>query len=308
MALLVYSTPGPAEPWIAALRAGLPDLDIRTRDEAGDPADIEFAVLAMAPPGALAAYPNLKLAVCLLAGVEKLLEDPDLPDIPIVRAGAPDGDELMSEFALLHVLRHHRNMPEYVASQRSGEWARIAPKPARERTIGFMGLGNIGLPAAQRIRDAGFAVRGWSRNVKSEDGIETFHGSDGLAAFLGGTDILVNLLALTPETEDILNAETLALLAQGAAVINLARGQHIVDEDLVAALDSGHLAGATLDVFRREPLPPDHPFWAHPRITITPHSARSILPDRLAPQIVDNVRRVQAGEAPLQRIDRAAGY
>lgn len=308
MTILVYSTPGPSGPWLAALRSELPDMDIVERDDDFDPAAVDFVVAAMAPPGAMAQYPNVKLIVCLLAGVEKLLDDPDLPDVPIVRSGPPDGDEMISDFALLHALRHHRNMPEYVAAQRNAEWKKINPKPVRERRVGVMGLGNIGLPVAERLRDAGFAVRGWSRGPKSVDGIETFHGADGLASFLGGTEILINLLALTPETENILCASTFAQLPAGACVVNLARGQHVADADLMAALDSGHLAAATLDVFRQEPLPADHPFWTHPGITITPHSARAIQSDRIVPQVVDNIRRALAGQPLQQMVDRAAGY
>lgn len=308
MALLVYSTPGPPDPWLAALRAGLPEMDVRTLDTGGEPADIEYAVVAGAPPGALAAYPNLKLIITLLAGVEGLLADPDLPDVPVARAADPHGDDMITDFALLHVLRHHRNMPEFALAQRDGEWLRLRPKPKAERRVGFMGLGAIGRPAAEHIRDFGFAVAAWTRTPKSIPGIENFHGPEELPGFLGGVEILVNLLALTRETEDILSAKTLALLPKGASIVNLARGHHIVDADLIAALDSGQLAAATLDVFRQEPLPAGHPFWAHPRITITPHASRSIMPARIVPQVVQNVRRVEAGEPPLQRVDRAAGY
>lgn len=308
MALLVYSTPGPPEPWLSAIRAGLPEMDLRTPDAQGDPADIEYAVVAGAPPGALAAHPNLKLIVTLLAGVEGLLADPDLPGVPIARATDPRGDDMISDFALLHVLRHHRNMPEFAVAQGNREWLRLRPKPKAERRVGFMGLGAIGRPAAERVRDYGFPVAAWTRTPKSVPGIESFHGPEELAPFLGGVEILVNLLALTPETENILSAKTLAFLPKGASVVNLARGHHIVDADLIAALDSEHVAAATLDVFRQEPLPAGHPFWTHPGITITPHTSRAIMPAKIVPQLVENVRRVEAGEPPLQQIDRAAGY
>lgn len=308
MALLLYSTPGPIERWLEALRAALPDMDIRTREDAGDPADIDYVVAAMAPPGVLATFPNLKLIISLTAGVEKLLADPDLPDVPIARAGAPGGDAMINDFAMLHVLRHHRHMPAFAIAQRNAEWSRLPSLATSERRVGIMGLGNIGLPVAERIRDLGFPVASWTRSPKSEPGIESFHGPDGFAGFLARTDILINLLAVTPETENIINAETLALLPKGASVINLGRGQHVNDADLIAALDSGHIEAATLDVFRQEPLPSDHPFWAHPGITITPHASRSILPQNIVPQVAENVRRVEAGEPPLQLVDRTAGY
>lgn len=308
MALLLYSTPGPAEPWLAGLRQALPHVEVRTRENEGDPGEIEFVVAAQTPPGALARYPRLRLVISLLAGVERLLADPDLPDAPVARAGAPDGDAMITEFVILHVLRHHRDMPAFAIAQRNAEWLGRRPRPARERRVGFMGLGNIGRPAAERVRDLGFDVAGWSRTPKSIAGVASFHAADGLTPFLARTDILVNLLALTRETENILSARTLELLPEGASVINLGRGQHVVDADLIAALDSDRLAAATLDVFREEPLPPEHPFWRHPKITVTPHASRTILPDTLVPQVAENVRRVLAGEPPVQLVDRTRGY
>lgn len=308
MALLLYSTPGPAEPWLAALRRALPEVEIRTPDAAGDPREVAFLVAARIEPGALARYPALRLVVSLLAGVERLLADHDLPDVPIARAGPPDGDAMVTEFAILHVLRHHRDMPALALAQREAEWLDLRPIPARERRVGFLGLGNIGQPAAERVRDLGFDVAGWSRTPKSIGGIESFHGPDGLAPFLERTEIVVNLLALTPETEDLLCARTFALLPKGASLVNLGRGQHVLDADLIAALDSGHLAAATLDVFREEPLPPDHPFWRHPKVTVTPHASRTIFPEALVPQVADNVRRVLAGEPTVGLVDRARGY
>ncbi len=208
-----------------------------------------------------------------------MLGDKTLPrDVPVARSSEPDGDALMSETALLHVLRHHRFLHEYVLAQQSRAWRPQARLAAADRSVGVMGLGMIGLPAAKTLRDHGFKVAGWSRTAKVADGIAVFHGREQLPDFLARSEIVVNLLALTPATENILCAATFARLPKGAAVINLARGQHVVDADLIAALDSGHLAAATLDAFRIEPLPAESPLWAHPRITITPHVARRLRP------------------------------
>ena len=166
----------------------------------------------------------------------------------------------------------------------------------------------VGLACATLVRDVGFRVAAWTRNPKTVPGIENFYGADGLEAFLARCDIVVNLLPLTQATENILSARTFAMLPKGAAVINIGRGQHVVDEDLIAALDSGHLGAATLDVYRTEPLPAAHPFWGHPGIPMMPHTARKSRPDHVAPQVAENVRRLRAGEPLLQLVDRDAGY
>lgn len=308
MSIVLYSTPGPAGPWLEALKRGLPDETVLGKDEMGDASEIEIVVAAGVPRGWLAGLPRLELVVGLLAGVEGILADPDLPEVPIVRCGAPDGDPMLSEFALLHVLRHHRDMPHFIAAQRRAEWSRLTPKAASERTVGVAGLGNIGLPAAELVRRVGFRVIGYARTPKSLPDFETFHGEGGFAPFLAQSEIVLNLLAATPATADMFGAEAFAAMPQGGSIINMGRGQHIVDGDLIAALDSSHLAHATLDVFREEPLPSDHPFWAHPKITVTPHATRSIQPVRLVPQIVENIRRLRAGETLLQLVDREAGY
>jgi glyoxylate/hydroxypyruvate reductase A len=199
-------------------------------------------------------------------------------------------------------------MPGFHAQQRALVWDKKAVLLAAERRVGFMGLGVIGLPCAGLIRAIGFRTAAWTRTPKSVPGIENFHGADGLGPFLARSEILVNLLPLTADTENILDARAFAMLPPGACVINIGRGQHVVDADLIAALDSGHLAAATLDVFRKEPLPTDHPFWKHPGITLMPHTARKSRPDHVAPQVADQVRRLRAGEPLTQLVDRGAGY
>jgi glyoxylate/hydroxypyruvate reductase A len=309
MVLLLVSTIGPTRPWIDNLRAAFPDDEVRVPPDIGDPADVEVVVIARPDPALLAKLRNAKLIVSLRAGVDDLLDAPGLPPgVPIVRAQEPGGDKMIDEYVLLHVLRHHRGMPGFVAAQARGEWIDPPVRLAEERAVGFMGLGVIGLSAARRVRDLGFRVAAWTRTPKSEPGIESFAGPARLRAFLERTEILVNVLAVTPETRGVVNATTLAALPEGASLINIGRGEHVDDAALIAALDSGRLAHATLDVFRVEPLPGDHPFWRHPKITVMPHTARRPQAARIIPHAVDNIRRFRAGRPLLQQVDRARGY
>lgn len=308
MALLLTSFFGAPAEWRKLFAAQMPDLDVRIWPEVGNEADIEAAAVTTLPRGKLKSFPNLKMIVSLLAGADVLLSDPELPDVPIVRAGNPDGDEMMSEAALLHVLRHHRHLPAYWAAQQRCEWISLPRLRARERKIGVMGLGVIGLPVAKALAAHGFAVAGWVRSPRAHDGIETFAGREQLPAFLARSEIVVNLLPLTPETRGILNTGAFAQMPKGGAVVNLGRGAHVVEADLMAALDADHLAGATLDVFPVEPLPKESPLWCHPKITITPHVARRIEASELVPNICDAIRAFQAGRPLNHLIDRKRGY
>ena len=307
MALLLMPVFGSAETWRRAFAAAMPELELRIWPELGNPADIEAAAMAIPPAGALAKLPNLRLILSLTAGVDGLLRDPDLPAVPIVRAGDPAGDAMMNEATLLHVLRHHRYMPDYLAAQRRREWIKKPIKAASERKVGEMGLGMIGLAAAEALVMTGFQVAGWVRQPRAGGKIEIFSGQDQFKPFLARSEILVNYLPLTEETRGIVCAQTLAALPQGAAFINLGRGDHVVETDLIAALDSGHLAAATLDVYPVEPLPSDSPLWAHPKITVMPHVARRLMPDDLAPRICELIRQFRAG-ASLTEVDRKRGY
>jgi glyoxylate/hydroxypyruvate reductase A len=308
MALLLTSFFGAPAEWRRLFAAQMPDLDVRIWPEVGNEADIEVAAITTLPHGKLKSLPNLKMIVSLLAGADVLLSDPELPDVPIVRAGNPDGDEMMSEAALLHVLRHHRHLPAYCLAQQRCAWISLPRLRARERKVGVMGLGVIGLPVAKALAAHGFAVAGWVRWPRAHDGIETFAGREQWPAFLARSEIVVNLLPLTPETRGILNSEAFARMPKGAAVVNLGRGAHVIEPDLIAALDADHLAGATLDVFPVEPLPKESPLWHHPKITITPHVARRIDASQLVPNICNSIQALQGGRPLAHLIDRKRGY
>jgi len=214
----------------------------------------------------------------------------------------------MVEYALLYTLRFHRHLPAYEAQQRAREWKEQPLKLAQERRVGVMGLGEIGGATARAMVGLGFDVAGWSRRPKAIEGVTSFSGPEGLGPFLARTEILVCILPLTQETTDILDKRLFDAMPRGGFVINIGRGKQLVEEDLVAALDSGHLAGAALDVFRTEPLPAESPLWAHPKILVTPHIAAMTDPRSSVLQVVANIKRIRAGEKPINTIDPAVGY
>ncbi len=309
MRILFLSTTAKPERWLEPLGAALPDDEIVVYPEVGDPATIECAIVAVPPPGVLTGLPNLCLIQSLWVGVESLLHDPTLPtDVPLARLVDPGMTETMTETVLQHVLNAHRDYEGYRAQQRAGIWRHLPQVRAQDRRVGFLGLGELGTAAARTLAELNFAVAGWSRRPKALDGIETFAGADGLHPFLARTDILVCLLPLTTETRGIIDARALAALPRDATLINVARGGHVVDDDLLAALDSGQLGRAVLDVFNTEPLPAEHPYWTHPRVVVMPHVAAETDPATATAQVVENLRRLRAGEPLRNVVDRAAGY
>lgn len=309
MALLMTKPmAGSPSEWIDLIVADLPDLEVRVWPEIGDPADIEYVLIGRMDLAELPPLPNLKLFLAMYAGVEKFIADRHLPDVPMVRTGPPGGDASMTEYVVLHVLRHHRQMPDYLAQQARKEWKPLPLKRPHEQRIGFFGYGDLAMPMVDILLRMGFDVAAWVRRPREDAPIPLFVGDDGFAPFLARTDIGVCLLPLTPQTEGILNASTFAAMPRGATIINVGRGEHLVDVDLVAALDSGQLSGATLDVTAPEPLPQDSPLWSHPRVTVLPHVARRVRAETTVPQVVENIRRMRAGEPLQQQVDRAAGY
>ena len=308
-ALLVSSSAKSMQAWQRELLALAPGLDLRLYPETGPAEDIVAALVWNHPPEDFLRYPNLKAIISMGAGVDHLFRPPGPPPgVAVVRLVDRLLTSAMSEYVLLAVLRHHRQAEIYRAQQRTRIWHELPPPDTERTRIGIMGLGVLGMDAARKLAALGFRVAGWSRRRKEADGIESFVGREGLAPFLTRTDILVCLLPLTPATQGILNRETFALLPKGAYVINVARGGHLVENDLLDALDSGHLSGATLDVFETEPLPGEHPFWGHPKIILTPHVASVTVPRSCAPQVIDCLRRLAAGEKPLNLVDPVAGY
>ena len=309
MALLFRSSLDSEARWRPQIARLMPELEIRVWPQVGNRTDIDYALVWQPEPGLLASLPNLKLILSLGAGVDHILGDPQLPrDVPIVRLVDPYMTDAMSEYVVLQVLRLHRQDLDYRAQQEAGIWRELAQKNAAERRIGILGAGALGQDAGRKLRGLGFDIALWSRSAKIVDGLASGAGAAGLPALLRRSEILVCLLPLTAETEGILNMSTFALLPKGAALINAARGGHLIEEDLLAALASGQLSAAVLDVFREEPLRAGHPFWRHPRIVMTPHVAAATHPPTAAPIILDNIRRFEEGRPLLNRVNPAQGY
>jgi glyoxylate/hydroxypyruvate reductase A len=300
--------------WEERFRAIAPQHKIRLWPEyIGNPAEIDYACVWNAPHGLLAEFPNLKAIFSLGAGADDLMADPNLPNVPIVRVVDPDLTMRMTEYVVLHVLLHHRGQRRYDMQQRMRLWHDHPQPPANDVTVGVMGLGVLGGNAALALQRIGFRVAGWSRTKKTLPGIETFADTSGLKPFLQRTEILMCLLPATPATTGILNLAQLSSLKRDGALsnaylINAGRGALQVDADIIAALDQGLLAGATLDVFPTEPLPVSSPLWAHPKVTITPHNAAASSPHAIVANVLGQIDRHQIGGALEHLIDRKLGY
>jgi glyoxylate/hydroxypyruvate reductase A len=287
----------------------LPEIELLPYEPGLDLKGIDYLLMWRPVPGLAAALPDLKAVFCFGAGVERLLVNPDLPaHVPIVRMVEPGLTQVMTEYILWQTLRHHRRIWELEEAQAEGRWAPHWYPAAWDRPIGILGLGELGQAAARKLLDFDFPLRGWSRHRKDLAGVQSFAGAAELPDFLRGLQILICLLPLTPETTGILRAEHFALLAPAASLINAGRGGHLVEADLLPALDSGQLQAASLDVFSREPLPPDHPFWRHPRIFMTPHNASDTNPASGLREISRQISRHRSG-LPLEHVaDRQRGY
>ena len=294
--------------WEKAIHKVLPDYQLRIWPEVGPREDVEYALVWQPPPGEMKTYPNLKAIFSIGAGIDHLSSDPELPDLPVVRMVEPGLTAGMSEFVAMTTLMHHRFMIDYALLRRDRVWSEITQVAAAARRVSMLGLGVLGCDALGKLKPFGFDLAGWSRSPKQIDGVACYHGDQGLRDMLARSDILICLLPLTAETRGILNGDNFALMPKGAAVINVGRGGHLIEADLLAALDSGQLSGATLDVFEREPLPQGHPFWDHPRIVVTPHVASMTLADTAAQAVADNIARFERGEPLLNVVDFARGY
>ncbi len=278
-----------------------------------DPAEVHYAAVWKPVPGEFAAFPNLKVIFNLGAGVDALMADKTLPGVPLVRVSVADLTDRMAEYVMLHVLMHHRQELYLRESQRAKRWAPKYQWPASAISVGIMGLGTLGTNAAEVLTRIGFRVAGWSRSAKQIEGVECFHGDDGLETFLHRTDILVCLLPLTPDTHHLLNRNIFARLNRtspmGAPVlINAGRGGLQNEADLLACLDDGTLGAASLDVFSQEPLPADSRFWTHPKVVLTPHNAADTDPDEISKYVARQIERFEAGGKLENVVDRGRGY
>jgi glyoxylate/hydroxypyruvate reductase A len=310
--LIISNTPtakhnGWAQNWVKALHQKDPNLDIQIWPEVSDPNSVEFVLVWVYPQGELRKYPNLKGISSTGAGVDHILSDAKLPpNIPIARLIDPHLVHNMSQYAVWAVLNHLRGFEAYAQAQARSLW--VPRSLASEPQVGIMGLGQLGRQVAQQLYNLGIKVIGWSRSPKAGADMQTYHGDEQLKVFLNQTDVLICLLPLTAETRNILNQSNLKELRKGAYLINVARGEHLVEKDLLAALDSQQLSGACLDVFQTEPLPEGHPFWQHPKIRITPHIASVTDTVSAAAQVLDNYQRALAGKPLLNAIDLTKGY
>ena len=300
-----HTEPGP---WLAALAAQLPEREVRVFPEVGASEDIEYALVYEPPPGLLASLPNLKAIFSLWAGVDHLASDPELPPLPVIRIVERSMTATMTAHVVQQVLDLHTHALDYRAQQAARHWEQLELRAPWERRVGILGLGSLGRDAAEKLTALRFDVAGWSRSPKQIAGIACFHGEDGLTDFLARTDILVCLLPMTEATRGILSRSLFDRLPPGAALVNCARGAHLVDDDLLAALADGRISSAALDVFNEEPLPADHPYWGHPRVVVTPHVAAFSVPATAIESVAANIRRMEAGEAPLYVVDFARGY
>ena len=295
--------------WPAELQKAFPAFAVRTRPEDTDAEDVVAAIVWKYPAGMLQRFANLRLIQVLGAGVDHLWSDPCLPThVPIARLVDPGLTARMTEYVLLHSLALHRRLPELRSAQSEHTWRYLPPRPPAETCVGIMGLGVLGRSCVSALASVGFSVVGWSRSPKADAGVPTYSGAADLEEFKRRADVIVLLLPLTRATESLIDAAFLAGIRDGTALINVGRGALIVDDDLIAALDAGRLRHAVLDVFRTEPLPADHAFWSHPKITITPHNSSATNPATALGQIVENVHRALAGEKLLNAVDPVIGY
>lgn len=295
-----------AEPWLAALRTALPQAEIEVWAPGAPPGD--YAVVWAPPQAFLDEQPRLKALFNLGAGVDALTQLKVAPATQLVRLDDAGMSVQMAEYVVHALIRHFREFDVYEQDVAQGKWSFRRPRLRQDFPVGIMGLGVLGQRVARAVQAFEFPVLGWSRSAKDVPGVRCYAGAEQLSDFLAETRVLVCLLPLTTETEGLLNRQTLAQLRPGGYLINVARGAHLVEEDLIPLLDDGHLAGATLDVFRQEPLPAGHPFWRHPKVTVTPHTAARTLRDESVAQIATKITRLECGESIAGIVDPVRGY
>jgi glyoxylate/hydroxypyruvate reductase A len=295
-----------ADVWLARLRTAGPELEFVEWPGAGDPAAIEAAVVWRPPAELFESLSSLRCICVLGAGVDHLFALGDaVPQVPVIRLVDPLMAERMASYVLAVVLCHQRQLDLYRRQQEAQVWRRHAHRDIGATRVGIMGLGAMGRATALLLARVGYDVAGWSRSARSIEGIRCMAGAEEWHPFLARSDVLVCLLPLTASTRGILDREVFDRLPEGALLINAARGEHLVESDLIAVLDAGRLGGAVLDVFAEEPLPPEHVFWRHPKVTVTPHVASLSEPDSGAARMVEALRAVRAGRTPAHLVERA---
>lgn len=307
--LLFYSEIDDPEPWRAGLAKAIPEAPFHVFPDVPDPSAVTTAIVWRPPVGFFAPFTNLRLVVNLGAGVDSLVRRNDLPaGVPIARLSDPGMVAMMTSYVLFAVTRYARDIDLLEAAQRRGEWHYLPPRALDTVKVGLLGLGELGQSAAQALARLSIDVTGWSRGAKTVPGIRCVHGLAALDALIASSEILVIMLPLTAETEGLMNEARLRSMPKGAKLVNVARGAVVDEEALIRALADGHLGGATLDVFVREPLPADSPLWRMPNVLITPHLASITVPEAAARDVAESIRRVGKGLPPLHQIDPRRGY
>jgi glyoxylate/hydroxypyruvate reductase A len=309
MRILLYRGDGVIAPWARDFAQALPQAETVVWQEGQLLPPCDYAVLWAPTLALLDQLSRVKAIFLMGAGVDAILKFGDaLPDVPVIRLGDAGMGEQMAEYVAYAVLRYFRRFDEYELQARQGGWNPLAARKKEAFTVGVLGLGKLGMPVVQALRQLGFPVRGWSRTAKDIPGVDCYAGMEALDDFMRGTQVLVSMLPLTPETNNLLDRAQLSQLPEGAYLINVARGAQVAEPDLLALIRTKHIAGATLDVFRNEPLPAPHPFWSEPRITITPHISAITLREEAVRQIAHKIALLEQGEHVADVVDRKRGY
>lgn len=308
MSLVYKADPARGAQWQALLSIKAPDLDFYLWPNTGDPTKVRYLAAWVPPDDIMERFPNLELIISTGAGVDQFDLSKLPAHVPLVRMLEPGIVEGMVEYVTLGVLALHRHLPDYAVARSAQRWAPIRLVPARERRVGVLGLGRLGQAVCRQLVSLGFSVAGWNRSPREIDGIECYASADSLAPFLARTDILICLLPLTPETQHFLDSRVFSLLPKGAGIVNVGRGGHLVQDDLHAALDGGHLSGAVLDVTDPEPLPPSHWIWSHPRVILTPHVASMTEPATAVDFVLETIDRHRKSLPLRGLVDRTRGY